>query len=264
MLRLSAMLLEFDGVSFGFAGHGAVLRDLSMAVGAGEVLALLGRSGAGKSTTLKLANGLLLPRSGTVRVEGRDTRDWDRIRLRRRIGYVLQDVGLFPHMTLAENVGLVPTLEAWPRDRIAARAEELLDLVGLPAATYGARYPAELSGGQRQRAGVARALAADPPMLLMDEPFGALDPVTRAEMQREFLRIQRQVGKTVVIVTHDPAEALTLSDRVGILEGGRLIACAPPAALGASHDERVRVFLDAVPHLVPGPADRHEPRKDSR
>ena len=242
----TAAVLEFDAVSFGFPGHAPVLADFTVTVHAGEVLALVGRSGAGKSTVLKLANGLLAPVAGAVRVEGRPTGDWDPIRLRRRTGYVLQDVGLFPHMTLRQNVTLVPTLEGWAADRIEARAAELLDLVGLPPATYGARYPRELSGGQRQRAGVARALAADPPVLLMDEPFGALDPVTRAEMQREFLRIQHQVRKTVVIVTHDPAEAVALADRIGILHEGRLIACDTPRRIANSEDERVRPFLEVL------------------
>jgi osmoprotectant transport system ATP-binding protein len=240
------MVLEFDGVSFEFVGHGRVLHEFTLAVAAGEVLALVGRSGAGKSTVLKLANGMLAPQSGSVRVEDRATHEWDPIRLRRRTGYVLQDVGLFPHMTLRQNVALVPSLEGWTADRIETRVSELLDLVGLPGPVYGNRFPRELSGGQRQRAGVARALAADPPVLLMDEPFGALDPVTRAEMQHEFLRIQQQVRKTVVIVTHDPAEAVALADRIGILHEGRLIACDTPAAVAASEDERVRPFLDVL------------------
>jgi osmoprotectant transport system ATP-binding protein len=244
------VLLEFDRVSYTFPGHGPVLREFSVSVPAGEVVALLGRSGAGKTTVLKLTNGLLTPSAGAVLVEGRDTRQWDGIRLRRRIGYVLQEVGLFPHMTLLENVELVPMLEGWPAQRQRARAAELLELVGLPASEYGTRFPRELSGGQRQRVGVARALAADPPVLLMDEPFGALDPVTRAEMQREFLRIQRALRKTVVIVTHDPAEALALADRVGILHEGRLVACDVPGEIARSSDSRVRVFLEALPQEV--------------
>jgi osmoprotectant transport system ATP-binding protein len=243
------MVLDFDRVSFAFPGHAPVVSDFDVHLPAGEVLALVGRSGAGKSTVLKLANGLLTPTGGRVRVEGRDTREWDGVRLRRQTGYVLQDVGLFPHMTLQQNVELVPRLERWPAERMRARAQQLLDLVGLPAAIYGTRYPRELSGGQRQRAGVARALAADPPLLLMDEPFGALDPMTRAEMQREFLRIQQAVQKTVVIVTHDPAEALGLSDRVGILHDGRLIACDTPSAIIRSDDERVRAFVDVLPRI---------------
>jgi osmoprotectant transport system ATP-binding protein len=242
--------LEFDGVSFAFPGQRAILEQFDLSVASGEVLALLGRSGAGKSTVLKLANGLLAPTRGAVRVGGKDTHQWDPIRLRRSTGYVLQDVGLFPHMTLEQNVGLIPRLEGWSPEQVRVRAFELLELVGLPAGTYGRRFPRELSGGQRQRAGVARALAVDPPVLLMDEPFGALDPVTRAEMQREFLRIQREVRKTVMIVTHDPAEALGLSDRLGILHQGRLIACDAPGAIVGSADDRVRMFLDVLPRVA--------------
>jgi osmoprotectant transport system ATP-binding protein len=209
-------------------------------------MALVGRSGAGKSTILKLVNRLLLPDSGTVRVEGRDTREWDGIRLRRRIGYVLQDVGLFPHMTVEQNVGLVPQLERWSADRTRHRAHELLDLVGLPASTYATRRPHELSGGQRQRVGVARALAVDPPILLMDEPFGALDPVTRAELRREFWRIRQELGTTVLLVTHDMAEAFALADRVGVFDGGQLVMCDSPDAVAASDNPRVRVFVEAL------------------
>ncbi|PYR09252.1 MAG: ABC transporter ATP-binding protein [Acidobacteria bacterium] len=210
------------------------------------LLALVGRSGAGKSTLLKLVNRLLLPVSGAVIVEDRDTRDWDPIRLRRRIGYVLQEVGLFPHMTVASNVGVVPRLEHWAEDRVAARTMELLDLVGLPAAQFATAWPDELSGGQRQRVGVARALAVDPPVLLMDEPFGALDPLTRAELHAEFRRIQSRVRKTVIIVTHDMGEAFALGDRVGVIEDGTLVACDRPMVVAASRDMRVRRLLDAV------------------
>jgi osmoprotectant transport system ATP-binding protein len=245
--------VEFEHVGFGYQGQSPVLDDFSLAVARGEVLALVGRSGAGKSTILKLVNGLLLPPSGAVRVDGRTTREWDGIQLRRRTGYVLQDVGLFPHMTIADNVGLVPRLERWTRDRIAARTRDLLDLVGLPASTYARRRPRELSGGQRQRVGVARALAVDPPLLLMDEPFGALDPITRLELRREFTRIQKTLGTTVILVTHDLAEAFALGHRVGILDSGRLAVCDSPAAVAASHDARVRTFIET---LVP-PPDRN-------
>jgi osmoprotectant transport system ATP-binding protein len=240
------MVLEFDHVSFAYSGRAPVLDDFALHVEAGEVLALLGRSGAGKSSILKLANGLLMPTGGRVLMNGMPTAEWDLIRLRRRTGYVPQDIGLFPHMTVEENVALVPRLEGWLPDRRRARASELLELVGLPAATYGSRFPRELSGGQRQRVGVARALAADPPVLLMDEPFGALDPVTRAELRHELARIQRMVRKTIVIVTHDPTEALALADRVGILDHGRLVACEAPETLMRSRDERLRPFLDVV------------------
>ena len=249
---MAGPFVEFDRVHFGYPGHPPVLADVSLDVARGEILALVGRSGAGKSTILKLINRLLLPPAGVVRVDGRATQDWDGIRLRRQTGYVLQDVGLFPHMTVGDNVGVVPKLERWSTDRIAARTLALLDLVGLPAATYARRRPRELSGGQRQRVGVARALAVDPPLLLMDEPFGALDPLTRLELRREFTRIQRELGTTVIIVTHDLAEAFALGHRVGVLDGGRLVVCDTPAAVSASTDPRVRAFVET---LVAPPAE---------
>jgi len=218
----------------------------------GEVLALVGRSGAGKTTVLKLVNRLLTPDSGTVRVEGRDTREWDEVRLRRRVGYVLQEVGLFPHMTIRDNVAVVPRLERWTAGRTANRVDELLDLVGLPPRQFAARWPDELSGGQRQRVGVARALAVDPPVLVMDEPFGALDPLTRAELHAEFRRIQERLRKSVIIVSHDMGEAFALGDRVGVIEDGVLVACDPPAAIAASRDPRVRRMLDALPTVPRG------------
>ena len=242
--------VEFRGVSFTRAPSTRVLDHFDLTIQPGEVLALVGRSGAGKSTLLKLVNRLLLPDAGAVLVEGRDTREWDPIGLRRRVGYVLQDVGLFPHMTVAANIGVVPRLEQWPAERVDRRVEELLLLIGLPAA-FGARFPDELSGGQRQRVGVARALAADPPVLLMDEPFGALDPLTRTELHHEFRSIQQRLRKTVVIVTHDMGEAFALADRIGVLEEGRLVACDDAARVGASEDPRVRRLLDAIPR-IPG------------
>ena len=239
--------IEFREVSFARPGRPRVLDRFSLAVESGEVLALVGRSGAGKSTLLKLINRLLDPDAGTIVVEGRDTRTWEPIALRRRVGYVLQDVGLFPHMSIARNVAVVPQLERWTAERISTRVHELLELVGLPPDQFAERWPDELSGGQRQRVGVARALAADPPILLMDEPFGALDPFTRVELHREFRRIQERVRKTVIIVTHDMGEAFALGDRVGVLEEGRLIACDRPAAVASSTDPRVRQLLDALP-----------------
>jgi osmoprotectant transport system ATP-binding protein len=214
-------VVEFRDISYSYAAR-PILQNLNLNLSRGEVLALVGQSGAGKSTLLKLTNRMLLPSSGAVLVEGRDTREWDPIQLRRRTGYVLQEIGLFPHLTIEENVSLVPRLEGWPLERRRTRTIELLTLVGLPPAEFGNRLPRELSGGQRQRVGVARALAVVPPVLLMDEPFGALDPNTRAELQREFKRIQRELGQTVMLVTHDIAEARLLADRVAVLEGGRL------------------------------------------
>jgi osmoprotectant transport system ATP-binding protein len=226
-------------------GH-AILSDVNLAVARGETLVLLGRSGSGKTTLLRLINRMLSPTSGEVLVDGRATTEWDPIRLRRGIGYVIQDAGLFPHFTVAQNVGLVPGLETWDRSRIAARVVEMLELVGLDAAQYAKRMPRELSGGQRQRVGVARALAADPPILLMDEPFGALDPVTRAELQREFKDLARRLDKTIVVVTHDLREALLLASRVVLLQEGRIVATsAPEKFLELEHPE-VKAFATSL------------------
>ncbi len=246
----AAPAIEFENVTYRHGGGPLVLDGFSLAIGRGETLALVGRSGMGKTTILKLINHLLLPQSGVVRVEGRATSDWDPIQLRRRIGYMLQEVGLFPHMTIARNVSVVPRLEGWTEDRIDKRVDELLGLVGLDQKTYRDRYPRELSGGQRQRVGVARALAVDPPILLMDEPFGALDPLTRAEMHVEFHRIQSQVRKTIVCVTHDMGEAFALGTRLGVLANGKLAAVASPAEIAHSSDPEVRVFLNALPKAI--------------
>ena len=223
-------------------GQNDILHDLSFNVEAGETLVLLGRSGSGKTTALKMVNGLLLPSAGDVLIEGKPTTAWDLIRLRRRIGYVIQDTGLFPHFTVAANVGLVPRLEGWqPRD-IAARAQHLLTQVGLPPAQFATRYPRELSGGQRQRVGIARALAADPPLLLLDEPFGALDPVTRVELQQQFLDLRKGLNKTTLFVTHDVREALLLGTRIGVLHNGRLVFLGGRAEFLESHDQEVQAF----------------------
>jgi osmoprotectant transport system ATP-binding protein len=225
---------------------------ISLSIHAGETLVLLGRSGSGKTTLLKLINRLLLPSDGQVLVEGRSTTDWNPIRLRRRIGYVIQDAGLFPHFTVAENVALVPTLENWPPAKIAARVEELLHLVGLNPSEFAARRPRQLSGGQRQRVGVARALAADPSILLMDEPFGALDPVTRAELQREFSALARRLEKTIVFVTHDIREALLLASRIVLLESGKIVAnTSPQHFLHLPHPE-VQAFTASLSIALPG------------
>jgi len=216
--------VAFEDAGFALGADRWLVRGLTFAVEARETVVLVGRSGAGKTTALKLVNRLLDPSEGLVRVEGRATGDWDPVQLRRRIGWVIQEVGLLPHLTVRRNVGLVPELLGWERARIEARVTELLTVVGLPAAEYAARRPHELSGGQRQRVGVARALAADPPLLLLDEPFGALDPITRAELQREFRDLVHRLGKAALFVTHDLREALALGDRVGVMAGGRLAA----------------------------------------
>jgi osmoprotectant transport system ATP-binding protein len=226
----SDIAIEFRSVNYcinDIPGR-AIVSNVSLTVLRGETLVLLGRSGSGKTTLLRLINRMLVPTQGKVFVEGCATTDADPIHLRRGIGYVIQEAGLFPHFTIAENVGLVPSLEKWDPTRIAARVEELLQLVGLDPAEFSARHPRELSGGQRQRVGVARALAADPPILLMDEPFGALDPVTRAELQREFSALARRLNKTIVFVTHDIREALLLGQRIALLQAGRLVALGSP------------------------------------
>jgi osmoprotectant transport system ATP-binding protein len=242
---VSAAAVEFRGVSFRHADGTPVLDGLSLLIEPGEVVALLGRSGAGKSTILRLVNRMLLPTGGQVFVDGRDTREWDPIALRRRIGYVLQDGGLFPHMSVADNVGVVPRLEGWLPDKVGPRVDELLDLVGLPPARFATRWPDELSGGQRQRVGVARALAADPPVLLMDEPFGALDPITRAELQQETALLQQRLRKTILLVTHDVDEALLLCDRVCIIDDGRLQVCVAATAFDHADDPVIAALRNA-------------------
>ena len=240
-----AEVLDVRGLRYELQGR-ALVDDVSFAVAAGETLVLLGRSGSGKSTTLRLINRLLTPTAGVVRIGGDDAANQEVTRLRRRIGYVIQEIGLFPHFTVAENVGLLPRLERWPSARVAGRVRELLTLVGLDATTFGSRYPHQLSGGQRQRVGVARALAIDPPVLLLDEPFGALDPVTRGEMQREFRTLVGRLGKALVFVTHDVREALLLATRIALLESGRLIFLGTPDEFRASAMPQVRQFMDSA------------------
>jgi osmoprotectant transport system ATP-binding protein len=223
--------IEFREVSYTRDGTTPVLDGLTVGIAPGQCLALVGRSGAGKTTALKMVNRLLDASRGTVLVDGRDVRQWDLIRLRRSAGYVIQEGGLFPHRTVIDNLATVPRLEGWEPARIEARVDELLELIGLSRTTFGHRWPHELSGGQRQRVGIARALAVDPPILLMDEPFGALDPLTRAELQEQLLAIQRRLRKTIILVSHDIPEAAAFADRMAVLEAGRVVACGPPAEI---------------------------------
>jgi osmoprotectant transport system ATP-binding protein len=240
------IVIECREVGYRIISGRALVANLNLQVRQGETLVLLGRSGSGKTTTLKLINRLLEPSAGEVLVEGRATTAWDPIRLRRRIGYVIQEVGLFPHFTVERNVGLVPSLEGWEPGRIRERTHELLRLVDLDPEQFALRRPHELSGGQRQRVGVARALAVDPPVLLMDEPFGALDPVTRAEMQREFGRLREQLNKTIVFVTHDVREALHLASRIGLIADGRLVGLYLPKEFLAAPEPEVRAFVESM------------------
>jgi osmoprotectant transport system ATP-binding protein len=235
---MAGALIQFQAAVFSIGGR-TLLGPISLEVAEGETLVLLGASGAGKTTALRLVNALLLPSEGEVLVAGRSTRQWDPVRLRRRAGYVIQEIGLFPHLTVERNVGLVPRLEGWPARRIRERVHELLDLVGLPPAEFARRMPHQLSGGQRQRVGVARALAADPPILLCDEPFGAVDPIARQELQLEFKALAARLGKTVIFVTHDVREAVTVARRVALLERGRLVFLGTVEEFATASDPRV-------------------------
>jgi osmoprotectant transport system ATP-binding protein len=248
-------VIEFTCVTYRTAEGRSLISRFNMSVMPGETLVLLGRSGSGKTTALKLINRLLVCHEGQVLVEGKSTADWDPIRLRRRIGYAIQEVGLFPHMNVESNVSLVPQLEKWPAEKVRARVEELLELVGLPAEQFRGRYPHQLSGGQRQRVGLARALAAGPPILLMDEPFGALDPLTRADIQREFKSLQQRLNKTVVFVTHDVQEAMLLATRIAVLEAGQLLSVFSPAEFLQSRapivSDYIAVLRSAMEFLRP-------------
>jgi osmoprotectant transport system ATP-binding protein len=257
----NGLAIEFRNVGYRLDNGNILLRDLNLEVQRGETLVLLGRSGSGKTTTLKLINRLHTQSAGAIFVDGRSLEEWDVIRLRRMIGYVIQEVGLFPHFTVARNIGIVPQIEGWPADRIQQRVKELLGLVGLEP-QLALRYPRQLSGGQRQRVGVARALAADPAFLLMDEPFGALDPITRAELQREFLALQQRLGKTVVFVTHDLREALRLGTRIALMESGQLVVTLTPNEFLHSTNPMVANYVDAFKTEPSNPAgNRDEPEK---
>jgi len=240
-------IVEFRGATFSLPTAATPIIDaLNLTVSSGEILILLGESGCGKTTTLKLINRLLAPTSGQVMVEGKLTTDWDAIELRRHIGYVIQEGGLFPHFTIERNVGLVPELLGWANDRRIARVRELLQMVGLEPDKFIDRYPRELSGGQRQRVGVARALAADPPLLLLDEPFGALDPLTRASVQKEFAELTRRMDKTTVLVTHDVREALLLGDRIALMDAGKIVLLETPAGFQRSDNPKARAYVETL------------------
>ena len=234
--------VEFDHVSYRIDGRD-ILRDIDLQLDHNETLVLLGRSGSGKTTLLRMVNALLKPTSGDVRFDGKSVASSDEIALRRRIGYVIQDGGLFPHIRVARNVGLVPELEGWPQEKIDARVAELLNAVGLSPETYAARYPKQLSGGEKQRVGIARALAADPPLLLLDEPFAALDPVTRYDMQQHFLKLRKNFGKAALFVTHDLREALLLGSRIALLHEGRIELVGTPDEFLRATSPHARDFL---------------------
>ena len=240
-------MIRLDGVSKRYADGTVAVQELTLEVGRGELVVLVGPSGCGKTTTMKMVNRLVEPTGGRIVVDGVDVTDADPVALRRGIGYVIQNVGLFPHRTIEENIAVVPELVGWPRKRRHERARELMELVGLDPEVHGRRYPHELSGGQRQRVGVARALAVDPPVLLMDEPFSAVDPVVRSQLQDEFLRLQDDVRKTILFVTHDIEEAVRLGDRIAVFkQGGRLEQYDTPAAiLGTPATDFVADFVGA-------------------
>ncbi len=237
-----AILVEFRNVSYAIGGR-TILRNINLSIEEGETVVLLGRSGSGKTTLLKTVNRIVEPSSGEISFQDKPITQWNAIQLRRKIGYVIQDGGLFPHVTVERNVGLVPRLEEWPEEKIRGRAAELLALVGLPPDSYAARYPRQLSGGEKQRVGIARALAANPPLMLLDEPFAALDPVTRFDMQREFLKLRNSLGKTALFVTHDIREAMMLGTRIALLKDGELEVVAKPADFTSAATPEAKAFL---------------------
>ena len=250
--RAGEIAVELQNISLRLPDGRLLLDGVDFSLVAGETFVLIGRSGSGKTTLLKSINALLVPTSGNIRVLHKDLKDWDPIQLRRKIGYVIQETGLFPHFTVEANVGLVPHLLGWDEDEIRARSRELLKLVGLDAETFASRFPNELSGGQRQRVGVARALAADPPLMLMDEPFGALDPLTRTELQLEFRSLQVRLRKSIVFVTHDIREALLLGDRIGLMSEGKLRRVSNSADFLRTDEPEVEAYRKALDPLTLG------------
>jgi osmoprotectant transport system ATP-binding protein len=241
-------VLEIRDLSCTLGGR-SVLRGVSLTVGEGETVVLLGRSGSGKTTLLKAINGLVAASGGEIRFQGKAAAEWDPIRMRRRMGYVIQEAGLFPHWTVADNIALVPRLDELPEERIAKRVEELLEAVSLSPAEFRGRYPRQLSGGERQRVGIARALAADPPLLLLDEPFAALDPITRLGLQRQFLELRQRLRQAAVFVTHDVREALMLGTRIALLRDGALDAVLPPEEFRRAGSPEARAFLEGLNDL---------------
>ena len=238
-------IVEFRSVNFQI-GAAKILDQLNLQIKPGETLVLLGESGCGKTTTLKLVNRLIEPTGGEVFVEGKLTTVWNEIKLRRQTGYVLQEAGLFPHFTIAENVALIPDLENWDEAKKSARVSEMLELVGLKPDQFADRFPHELSGGQRQRVGVARALAANPSLLLLDEPFGALDPLTRTNLQKEFASLVRELNKTAIFVTHDLHEAMLLGTRIALMEKGKVVLLETPENFVKSEEPLARAYLETI------------------
>ena len=238
-------IIEFRSVGY-TVGSTVILAGIDLSVARGETLVLLGESGCGKTTTLKMINRLIEPTSGEVLVSGKPTTEWDAVDLRRHIGFVLQEAGLMPHFSVAENIGLVPNLLGWERERTGERVREMMELVGLDATKFADRFPHELSGGQRQRVGVARALAADPEIVLLDEPFGAQDAITRNKLQREFAELVRSLEKTAVFVTHDLHEAMLLGSRIALMEAGRIVSIDTPNNFAKSDTALARAYLETV------------------
>jgi osmoprotectant transport system ATP-binding protein len=269
-------MIAFENVSKTYTGGVEAVRDLSLEVAAGETVVLLGTSGSGKTTTMKMVNRLIEPTAGRILVGGTDIMERNPIELRREIGYAIQHIGLFPHMTVAENIAVVPTLLGWEQARTDSRIDELLAMVGLGADEFRLRYPARLSGGQKQRVGVARALAADPPIILMDEPFGALDPITRECLQNEFLELQSKIRKTIIFVTHDVFEAVKIADRIALINEGVLQQLATPAELVENpanefvdrflgrHHFQLSLLTKTVRSMMNPPSDRETPAPSAR